>query len=124
MTLTAADKLELLERVRELHGSFARRDTKKLAERSDYRAKDVARCLGKPPAWGVERQTSFYSQIMSGSDFVVVPLDESALLMDVVGGGRLVWLHRRDGKLLLENSLGQGMDLYAAKIAGQWTIVR
>lgn len=124
IALTAADKVELLELVRELHGLFARRDTKKLAERSDYRAKDIARCLGKPPAWGVEQQISFYSQIMSGSDFVVVPLDESELLMDVVGGGRLVWLHRRDGKLLLENSLGQGMDLYASKIAGQWTIVR
>jgi hypothetical protein len=124
MALTAADKVQLLERVRELHGLFARRDTKNLAERTDYRAQDIARCLGKPPAWGVESQTSFYSQIMSGSDFVVVPLDESALAMDVVGGGRLVWLHRRDGKLLLENSLGQGMDFYAAKIAGQWTIVR
>lgn len=122
--LTAADKSKLLEWVRELHGWFARRESKKLAQQADYRAQDIGRCLGKSPKWGTEGQNSFFSAIMSGSDFVAVPLDVSALVMDVVGQGHLVWLHRRDGKLLFQNTRGQGMDFYVAKIAGRWTIVR
>src|SRR6187399_2360303 len=39
--LTAADRLKLLEWVRELHGVFTRRETKKLAGETDYRAKDI-----------------------------------------------------------------------------------
>ncbi|HEU5076868.1 MAG TPA: hypothetical protein VFU02_21910 [Polyangiaceae bacterium] len=122
--LSAPNRSELLEQVRVLQQLFSRRDVTGLAERTDYRARDIARCMGKSPESGVEDQKRFFSNIMPDSGFVATPLDEAALFMDVVGDGKFVWLHRRDGKLLLENSLGQGMDLYAAKIAGRWTIVR
>lgn len=122
--LGAGHESELLEQVRALHQLFARRDVAGLAERADYRARDIARCMGKSPESGVEDQKRFFSIIMPDAGFVPLPLDESALAMDVVGNGKLVWLHRRDGKLLLENSQTQGMDLYLAKIGGHWTVVR
>jgi len=122
--LTPAAKSELLEQVRKLHGSFAGRDVEVLSSSTKYRAEDIARCLGKEPASGIEDQKRFYSVITSEPDFVALPLDEAALVMDVVAKGKLVWLHRRDDVLLLQNKLNQGMDLYAAKIAGRWTIVR
>jgi len=122
--VTPADRVDLLEQVRALHRSFARRDIEALAGSTKYRAEDVARCTGKSPASGVDDQKRFFSAITSNASFSALPLDEAAVLVDVVAHDRLVWLHRPGDKLLLQNNLTQGMDLYAAKIAGRWTIVR
>ena len=122
--LTPAAKSELSEQVRMLHRAFTRRDVEALSSSTKYRAEDIARCMGKEPASGIEDQKRFLSIITSEPDFVALPLDEAGLVMDVVANGKLVWLHRRDDVLLLQNKLNQGMDLYAAKIAGRWTIVR
>ncbi len=122
--LGATERAELLQQARVLHQLFARRDVAGLAERADYRGKDIARCLGKSEASGVDEQKRFFAVITSEPDFVALPFDEAALRLDLVAKGKLVWLHRSDGRLLLENNRTQGMDLYAAKVAGRWTIVR
>jgi hypothetical protein len=115
--LTRADRTELLEQVRVLHRAFARRDIKALAKGTKYRGEDIARCMGKSPATGIEDQQHFFSAITSDPGFVALPLDEAAILTEVVAKDRLVWLHRAGDKLLLQNNLTQGMDLYGPSCA-------
>ena len=122
--LGATARSELLTEVRALHRQFTKRNVAALAERTEYRAKDIARCLLKSPASGVEDQKRFFTQVTSVPPFAPLPVDDTGLAMDVVGRGKLVWVHRRDTKLLLENGAGGGLDLYFAKIDGRWRIVR
>ena len=122
--LTAPARSELLAEVRALHRLFTKHNVASLAERADYRAKDIARCLQKAPASGVDDQKRFFTHITSEPPLAPLPDDDSALAMDVVGQEKLVWVHRRDTKLLFENGAGGGLDLYFAKIGGRWTLVR
>jgi hypothetical protein len=124
LELDAAGKSELLGEVRALHRLFVKRDVTAFARRADYRARDIARCLRKAPESGVEDQKKFLELVTSATPFSPTPLDESALTLELVGGRKLVWAHRKDARLLFENGLGQGMDLYFAKVDGRWAVVR
>lgn len=122
--LDASARSELLAEVRSLHRLFEKRQVASLAERLDYRAKDIARCLQKAPALGVEDQKRFLAHVASVPPFAPLPADDTELALDVVGQGKLVWVHRRGPKLLFENGAGGGLDLYFAKIGGRFTVVR
>lgn len=115
---------ELTELAKRSHQLFSQKKIEKLAELTAYRARDTARCLGKTPESGVNGQRSFFEAITAAPDFSAVPWSDKALVLEVVGNGRLVWMHRNDGKLLLQNGAGGGMDLYAARIQDGWRIVR
>lgn len=120
----AENQRELTELAQRTHRLFSQKKLGPLAELTDYRARDTARCLGKTPESGVADQRSFFDAITGAPDFSAIPWSDEALVLDVVGNGRLVWMHRNDDKLLLQNGVGGGMDLYAARIEGRWRIVR
>jgi hypothetical protein len=124
LELTAGAREEILADVRALHALFSKRKVAAFAERTDYRAQDIARCFRKSPESGVDDQKKFLTLVTSESPFAPLPLDETALALDVVGRGKLVWVRRRDAKLLFQNGMQQGMDLYWAQISGRWTVVR
>ncbi|HEX6277485.1 MAG TPA: hypothetical protein VFZ53_30790, partial [Polyangiaceae bacterium] len=124
LELSAGAQAEILADVRALHALFSQKKVAAFAERTDYRAQDIARCFRKSPESGVDDQKKFLTLVTSESRFVPLPLDETALVLDLVGGGRLVWVHRRDTKLLFQNGMQQGMDLYWAKLGGRFTVVR
>ncbi|HEY6724865.1 MAG TPA: hypothetical protein VI197_12595 [Polyangiaceae bacterium] len=120
----AEGQRELTELAQKAHRLFSQKQIAPLAELTDYRARDTARCLGRTPESGVADQRSFFAAITGAPDFSAIPWSDAGLVLEVVGNGRLVWMHRNDGKLLLQNGAGGGMDLYAARIQGSWRIVR
>lgn len=115
---------EVTELAKTTHQLFSQKKIAALAALTDYRARDTARCLGKTPESGVSDQRSFFDAITGAPDFSAVPWNDEAFVLEVVADGRLVWMHRSDDKLLLQNGVGGGLDLYAARIGGSWRIVR
>src|SRR5690606_4112458 len=55
---------------------------------------------------GDRRPTQLFRGDHHAPDFSATPWSDAALMLEVVGNQRLVWLHRNDGKLLLQNGAG------------------
>lgn len=121
-------RAEVTAIAKDLHQKFAQQRHRELADALAYRGRDIALSLGMKEDEGERSQKSFLKTILQHGDFQAAPWDDAVFQATLVADDRLVWLHRKcrtlNEVLLLENNHGQGMDLFLAKIAGRWVVVR
>ncbi|HEY6724862.1 MAG TPA: hypothetical protein VI197_12580 [Polyangiaceae bacterium] len=128
IVLDEGARAEVTAIAQDLHRMFSQKQHRELADALGYRGRDIALSLGMMEDEGERSQKSFLKTIMQHGDFRAAPWDDAAFQATLIADERVVWLHRKcktlNEVLLLENNHGQGMDLFVAKIAGRWQVVR
>ncbi len=123
LTLTEAVAEELRRFGEELHRVFSRGDHAALAQRMDFKGRDVGLVLGMTEAQGSAAQQRFFRAIMTRQGFKVPPWNADTVSVRLLANNTVAWL--RDGtRPLLLSEQRQGMEVYVARIGGRWTVVR
>lgn len=125
--IEAVDRTRIFEAVRQFWQAVQKRDPARLYELTRYKFEDRCRANGFSEEEMKRATLELYRDMVAEPDNVVAPFDEESLVIEPVACGQAFRVSRGAGQklILMENSREiRRIDVYVARIRGEWRIVR
>ncbi len=125
--LSANDKNQILDLVNRLQDSLLNQDIAAALRLQDYKITDDARAEGKPVERMREGVTLSLQWLAEQGELSGEPLEGASAAFELCANNRLVYVSRQDGEeavTIESDELYFDVPVYAARIKGEWRIVR
>lgn len=125
--LSQADKVEVFELLSAFSERVINKDVDGLVKYLDYKIKDEARANGVDFSASLNIAKRSFSVLSKYESLGQEPFKLEDIEFSIVGEGRLVYVKKISGKVLLRFALGENfldIPVYVAMIKGRWAIVR
>lgn len=128
-TLIDKDKEEMINKVNGLIDAFLKKDINRILSNLEYRFEEEARAEGKSAERIREVVTEQYNWMFGLGELTAEKLDNSNAVLKIVGDSKVVQINKNqyDPAIIIQNEpsdLNFGINVFFAKIKGNWIIVR